>query len=85
MGKRAFFTRTSQPKPAADLHSIPNNSNLTSTHKHAYTLSIPRKKKTSTERAKLGGKARAEKLTPAQRKASARKAARARWAKGKDA
>jgi hypothetical protein len=32
---------------------------------------------------KLGGKARAKKLTPEQRKASARKAAQARWAKKK--
>jgi hypothetical protein len=30
-----------------------------------------------------GGKARAKKLTPAQRKASARKAAMARWSKEK--
>jgi hypothetical protein len=32
---------------------------------------------------KQGGKARAKKLTPEQRKASARKAAQARWAKQK--
>jgi len=31
----------------------------------------------------LGGKARAEKLTPAQRSASAKKASKARWAKEK--
>jgi hypothetical protein len=34
---------------------------------------------------KQGGKARAKKLTPEQRKASARKAAQARWAKEKRA
>lgn len=32
---------------------------------------------------KLGGKATAKKLTPDQRSASARRAARARWAKAK--
>lgn len=31
---------------------------------------------------KKGGKARAEKMTPTQRSAAARKAAKARWAKG---
>jgi len=34
--------------------------------------------------AKQGGQARAKKLTPEQRKASARKAAQARWAKKKE-
>lgn len=38
---------------------------------------------TVREMAQLGGKATAEKLTPEQRKESARKAARARWAKQK--
>jgi hypothetical protein len=33
------------------------------------------------DRARIGGKARAKKLTPARRKAIARKAARVRWAK----
>jgi hypothetical protein len=32
---------------------------------------------------KMGGKARAKNLTPKQRSASARKAAKARWAKAK--
>jgi hypothetical protein len=32
---------------------------------------------------KLGGKATAKKLTPSERSASARRAARARWAKAK--
>jgi hypothetical protein len=46
---------------------------------------IPRKKKlTVTERAKLGGKARAKSMQPKDRSESARKAARARWGK-KDA
>lgn len=36
-----------------------------------------------TEVARLGGEARARKLTPAQRSAIARKAAKARWAKEK--
>jgi hypothetical protein len=40
-------------------------------------------KMTYAEFASKGGKARAEKLTPEQRSASARKAARARWAKRK--
>jgi hypothetical protein len=35
----------------------------------------------ATEFARKGGKARAEKLTAEQRKASAKKAAHARWAK----
>jgi hypothetical protein len=35
--------------------------------------------------AKQGGQARAKKLTPEQRKASARKAAQARWAKQRKA
>ena len=34
---------------------------------------------------KMGGKARAEKLTPAERKKSAKVAAAARWAKSKKA
>jgi len=38
---------------------------------------------TVTEFARLGGKAKAKKLTKAQRRASARKAALARWAKTK--
>jgi len=38
---------------------------------------------TITEVARMGGKATARKLTPKQRKESARKAARARWKKGK--
>ena len=37
----------------------------------------------AVEFARKGGKARAKKLTAEQRKASARKAARARWAKQK--
>jgi hypothetical protein len=37
------------------------------------------KKLTFSEFARIGGKARAKKLTPEQRKASARKAAQARW------
>jgi hypothetical protein len=37
----------------------------------------------AVEFARKGGKARAKKLTPEQRKASARKAAQARWAKQK--
>jgi hypothetical protein len=43
------------------------------------------KKKDSyaVEFARKGGRARAKKLTAAQRKASARKAAQARWAKKK--
>ena len=32
---------------------------------------------------RLGGKARTQKLTPEERREAARKAARARWAKGK--
>jgi hypothetical protein len=36
---------------------------------------------TVTEMARMGGEATAKKLTPEQRKESARKAARARWAK----
>jgi hypothetical protein len=40
-----------------------------------------RKDSYATEFARKGGKARAEKLTSEQRKASARKAAQARWAK----
>jgi hypothetical protein len=39
------------------------------------------KKLTLSEFASIGGKARAKKLTADQRKASARKAAQARWAK----
>jgi hypothetical protein len=41
------------------------------------------KKLTFSEFARIGGKARAKKLTAEQRKASARKAAKARWAKQK--
>ncbi len=40
---------------------------------------------TVSELASLGGKAAARKLTPEQRKAAARKAAQARWAKRKKA
>jgi hypothetical protein len=43
------------------------------------------KKLTLSEFARIGGKARARKLTPEQRKASARKAAQARWAKKRKA
>jgi hypothetical protein len=43
------------------------------------------KKLTLSEFARIGGKARARKLTPEQRKASARKAAQARWAKQRKA
>jgi hypothetical protein len=43
------------------------------------------KKLTLSEFARIGGKARARKLTPEQRKASARKAAQARWAKERKA
>jgi len=39
------------------------------------------KKFSASEFARIGGKARARKLTPEQRRASARKAAQARWAK----
>ena len=42
-----------------------------------------RKDSYATEFARKGGKARAEKLTAEQRKASAKKAAQARWAKKK--
>jgi len=38
---------------------------------------------TIKEMARLGGRATAKKLTPEQRKASASKAAKARWAKPK--
>jgi hypothetical protein len=38
---------------------------------------------TIQEFARLGGKARAKRLTPEQRQASARKAIQARWAKQK--
>jgi hypothetical protein len=41
----------------------------------------PAKTLTVQEFAAMGGKARAKKLTSAQRKASAKKAAEARWAK----
>jgi len=43
------------------------------------------KKFSAAEFARIGGKARAKKLTPDQRKVSARKAAQARWAKRKAA
>jgi hypothetical protein len=43
------------------------------------------KKLTVSEFARIGGKARARKLTPEQRRASARKAARARWEREKKA
>jgi hypothetical protein len=43
------------------------------------------KQLTLSEFARLGGKARAKKLTPEERKAGARKAAKARWAKKKAA
>ena len=39
------------------------------------------KRSYASEFARQGGKARAKKLTPEQRKESARKAAKARWAK----
>jgi hypothetical protein len=42
-----------------------------------------KKPMTITEMARMGGKATAKKLTPEQRKESARKAAKARWAKKK--
>jgi hypothetical protein len=42
-----------------------------------------RKDSYATEFARKGGKARAETLTAEQRKASAKKAAQARWAKEK--
>jgi hypothetical protein len=40
---------------------------------------------TVTEMARMGGEATAKKLTPEQRKASASKAAQARWAKARKA
>ena len=56
---------------------------------HAYLCGILRamkeKKFSASEFARIGGKARARKLTPEQRKASARKAAQARWAKQRKA
>jgi hypothetical protein len=42
-----------------------------------------KKESYAVEFARKGGNARAKKLTPEQRKASARKAAKARWAKQK--
>ena len=42
-----------------------------------------RKDSYATEFARKGGNARAKKLTAEQRKESARRAARARWAQGK--
>ena len=44
----------------------------------------PKKDQGAVRLGKLGGKARAQKLTPEQRKESARKAAMARWAKKKN-
>jgi len=41
------------------------------------------KRLTVSEFARIGGKARAQKLTPEERQESARKAAQARWAKEK--
>ena len=56
---------------------------------HAYPCGIAacmkEKKFSASEFARIGGKARARKLTPEQRKASARKAAQARWAKQRKA
>jgi hypothetical protein len=50
-------------------------------------MASPRKRSkrpmTVKEMARLGGKATAKKLTPERRKESARKAAKARWAKQK--
>lgn len=43
------------------------------------------KKFSATEFARIGGKARAKSLTLEQRKASARKAAQARWSKPRKA
>ena len=51
-------------------------------------MSSPKKRRkpmTVSEMARLGGKATAKKLTAEQRKESARKAAKARWAKQKKA
>jgi hypothetical protein len=45
---------------------------------------MAKKNQAAASLGKLGGKARAKKLTPEQRKASARKAAHARWAKKKE-
>jgi hypothetical protein len=44
-----------------------------------------RKNPAAASLGKLGGKARAKKLTPEQRRESARKAAQARWARDKRA
>jgi hypothetical protein len=44
-----------------------------------------RKNPAAASLGKLGGKARAKKLTPEQRRESARKAAQARWVKDKGA
>lgn len=54
----------------------------------SYPTAVPRKSdvaKYAAEFARLGGKARAKKLSAEERRASARKAARARWAKAKGA
>jgi hypothetical protein len=45
---------------------------------------MAKKNQAAASLGKLGGNARAKKLTPEQRKASARKAAQARWAKKKE-
>jgi hypothetical protein len=44
---------------------------------------MPKKNEAAASLGRLGGKARAKNLTPEQRKESAKKAARARWAKDK--
>lgn len=44
---------------------------------------MPKKAKTIAEMQSNGGKTAARNMTPAQRKARAKKAARARWPKGK--
>jgi hypothetical protein len=44
---------------------------------------MAKKPLTISDFARMGGKARAKKLTPQERKESARKAVQARWAKAK--
>jgi hypothetical protein len=60
---------------AAAAHGLPDDVSL------AQKNAAKRKDSYATEFARKGGKARAEKLTPEQGKASAQEAAQARWAK----
>ena len=65
-GQKSFSGRTEVTEPEPSLE-------LTPEERHAAAVALGR------AGGKKGGKARAAKLTPEQRRESARKAARARW------